>query len=152
MITYFAVATITTETINMYLSHTLFPGSGMFLAGWVAIFSAASEPKYFSHFGDASSTIHFEGLECTGAEEHIFDCGYRTDHDCNHNENAGVVCGLDTECNHTDIRLVGGENEREGRVEICTYGLWGRVCGSEWDIIDARVFCKELGYPHLGEC
>ena len=54
-------------------------------------------------------------------------------------------------CNNGDIRLVGGINEEEGRVEICYNKIWGSVCHLNWDTYDANVVCKQLGYQPSGK-
>ena len=55
-------------------------------------------------------------------------------------------------CEDGDVRLVGGETEREGRVEMCYNGVWGSVCASGWDEVAANLVCSELGLEtHHGE-
>ncbi|CAG9760152.1 unnamed protein product [Ceutorhynchus assimilis] len=46
------------------------------------------------------------------------------------------------------IRLVGGRDEYEGNVEILYKGTWGAVCDDEWDLTEASVVCKQLGYQN----
>ena len=36
------------------------------------------------------------------------------------------------------IRLEGGRNQFEGRVEIMYNDMWGTICDDNWDMEDAR--------------
>ena len=41
---------------------------------------------------------------------------------------------------------MGGISPQEGRVEIFHLGHWGTVCDYHWDLEDATVVCRALGY------
>ena len=45
------------------------------------------------------------------------------------------------------MRLVGGRDGSEGHVEFCSNNQWGTVCDDSWDAADARVVCRQLGFP-----
>ena len=56
-----------------------------------------------------------------------------------------MLCMFVLVCNNSDVRLVDGRNNYEGRVEICQSGVWGTVCDDDWGATDALVVCRQLG-------
>ena len=52
-------------------------------------------------------------------------------------------------CKHSSVRLV-GPSPLEGRVEVCNDGVWGTICDTFFDVLDANVVCRQLDYSPLG--
>ena len=54
-------------------------------------------------------------------------------------------------CTDGDVRLIGGDNEFGGRVEVCINRAWGTVCSQYWGSEEARVVCNQLGATTFGK-
>ncbi|XP_069680100.1 uncharacterized protein teq isoform X2 [Periplaneta americana] len=66
--------------------------------------------------------------------DNIDDCDDASDED-------SARCNLPVE-----LRLVGGSNKMEGRVEVRYHGIWGTVCDDDFAVPAAKVICRSLGF------
>eukprot|EP00106_Octopus_bimaculoides_P023038 XP_014790480.1 PREDICTED: deleted in malignant brain tumors 1 protein-like [Octopus bimaculoides] len=96
-------------------------------------------------FGQGKGTIWFDDVTCNGDETFIDHCAKKPWSDkmaCNHSCDAGVVCL------EKGVRLVDGDSEKEGRVEIFQTHRWGNLCGDYWNNNNAMVVCRMLGHMY----
>lgn len=100
-----------------------------------------------AYFGQLTGPIHLDNVQCTGQERELGDCQHQPwgAHNCIHGEDAGVACTNNTQATYP-IRMVGGSTPNKGRIEILYQGEWGTICDDSWDINDAHVACRQLGY------
>ncbi|XP_072030652.1 scavenger receptor cysteine-rich domain-containing protein DMBT1-like [Amphiura filiformis] len=109
-------------------------------------YEGAAEDGVYRDFGAGSGTIYLSDVDCNGKERSIAQCEHADwgDNTCTHEEDAGVVC-IDYD-DKIAVRLVDGNSKSEGHVEVLRSGAWGAVCDSGWDIKDAKVVCRQIGY------
>lgn len=55
-------------------------------------FKEASSALRNAAFGQGYDPIHMDDLYCIGNETSLLDCPHTTTHNCNHGEDAGLVC------------------------------------------------------------
>eukprot|EP00057_Strongylocentrotus_purpuratus_P029544 XP_011684018.1 PREDICTED: deleted in malignant brain tumors 1 protein-like [Strongylocentrotus purpuratus] len=106
-------------------------------------FQRASYAYYNAYFGQGTGGIHLDNVDCYGRESSILNCSHDGlgVHDCTHADDAGVYCST------YSVHLRNGSTYIEGRVEVFSDGVWGTVCDDFWDINDAKVICKSMGFP-----
>ena len=56
-----------------------------------------------------------------------------------------------TPCAYGELRLIGGTNELEGRLEVCIDGQFGSICDDFWSVADANTACLQMGFAGVGK-
>ncbi|XP_064397361.1 soluble scavenger receptor cysteine-rich domain-containing protein SSC5D-like [Halichondria panicea] len=82
-------------------------------------------------------------INCNDGDEDLRDCLPDVLSVRGRSQVAGLICN----CIEGALRLVDGSSYNEGRVEVCSNGRWGTVCGDGWTEREAALVCSRLGYP-----
>jgi hypothetical protein len=102
-----------------------------------------------------SRTPIFDNVTCTGSESRLSQCSTSEfeefSSECTNSSDraAGVRCYQ--VCYDGSVRLAGGDNRAEGRVEVCSNNTWRTVCDVGWDASDAGPTCNSAGFYWGGE-
>ncbi|XP_059832160.1 deleted in malignant brain tumors 1 protein-like [Hypanus sabinus] len=101
----------------------------------------ALEDKTRGYCGESAAPVWLDELRCSGNESYLWDCPSEPwgKTDCSHKEDVSVICS-----EYKQMRLEGGNNPCEGRVEVWYNRTWGTVCSTKFDAKSAEVICKQM--------
>ncbi|XP_056366044.1 LOW QUALITY PROTEIN: deleted in malignant brain tumors 1 protein-like [Oenanthe melanoleuca] len=97
-----------------------------------------------ARFGRGRGPVWLDQVRCSGEELTLDRCERQGwgEHDCDHGEDAGVVCaGADP----PQVRLRDGPGPCAGQVQVQLNHTWLQVCGLTWGLPEAQVLCRQLG-------
>ncbi|XP_071488831.1 scavenger receptor cysteine-rich domain superfamily protein-like [Diadema antillarum] len=92
----------------------------------------------------------YDDITCLGNETSLADCDYEVrEFSCYFGDyDITIICTNETLVPlGSDVRLVQGTTEYEGRVEVAVGNRYGAVCSSStWDLKAGNVLCRQLGF------
>ncbi|XP_030644141.1 scavenger receptor cysteine-rich type 1 protein M130-like, partial [Chanos chanos] len=90
----------------------------------------------------ASAPNWLDRVQCRKNDISLWNCPSSPwgQNECSAFEVAKITCS-----DHLPFRLMEGEGQCSGRLEVYHDGTWGSVCDDDWDIRDAQVVCRQLG-------
>ncbi|NWW64643.1 C163A protein, partial [Ifrita kowaldi] len=94
-------------------------------------------------YGRGSGPTWLDHIECTEQHSSLWQCQsdpWNPQSCDNRAEETHITC-----TDREKLRVMGGEDECSGRVEIWHQGSWGTICDDAWDVADANVVCRQLG-------
>ncbi|KAG7269429.1 hypothetical protein CRUP_012112 [Coryphaenoides rupestris] len=113
-------------------------------------FGTAKESLSGGRLGQGMGPVHMNEVQCSGFEKSITECLFDKESlGCSHEEDAAVRCNVPEMGFQERLRLRGGRNPFEGRVEVLVERngslVWGTVCSDGWGTMEAMVTCRQLG-------
>ncbi|XP_051883254.1 LOW QUALITY PROTEIN: lysyl oxidase homolog 4 [Pristis pectinata] len=127
-------------------------------------------PKARLYSATRKKSFWIHKVSCSGNEPHLSECRVQISagkklHPCERGMHTVVSCvagpaftqGTGSRfrkayrAEQPLVRLKGGAQTGEGRVEVLKNGKWGTICDDRWNLLSASVVCRELGYGSARE-
>uniref|UniRef100_A0A4W5PHE7 Lysyl oxidase homolog n=1 Tax=Hucho hucho TaxID=62062 RepID=A0A4W5PHE7_9TELE len=113
-------------------------------------FGSAKEALSGGRLGQGMGPVHMNEVKCSGSEKSVTECFFNKESlGCSHEEDAAITCNVPAMGFQERLRLSGGRNPYEGRVEALVERngslVWGTVCSDGWGTMEAMVVCRQLG-------